>query len=201
MAFHSSKPERTVVHTGGQAEAVFGQRRLAAEVAAIHRPELADGDVALVDEDQGVVGQIFEQGGRRLAGLAAGEIARIVLDAGAAAGRLHHLEIEGGALFEALGLEIAAGAVQLLQAGGELGLDGLDGLVDGDARGGIVRIGVDADELALAMGLAGQRVELDHFLDLVAEEGDAPGGVVVVGREDLDRVAAHTGRRRGRNRR
>ena len=31
---------------------------------------------------------------RRLAGLAAGEIARIVLDAGAAAGRLHHLEVE-----------------------------------------------------------------------------------------------------------
>ena len=112
--------ERAVVHARGQAEAVFGERRLAAEVAAIHGAELADGDVALVDEDQRVVGEIFEQRRRRLAGLAAGEVARIVLDAGAGAGGFHHLEIEQGALLEALGLEEAAGAVELLQAGGEL---------------------------------------------------------------------------------
>ena len=111
----------------GQAEAVFGEGRLAAQVAAIHGAELADGDVALVDEDEGVVGEIFEQGRRRLAGFAAGEVARIVLDAGAGAGGFHHLEIEQGALLEALGFEEAAGAVELLQARGELGLDGLDG--------------------------------------------------------------------------
>ena len=79
-------------------------------------PICGDGDVALVDEDQGVVGEVFEQGRRRLAGLAAGEVARIVLDAGAGAGGLHHLEVEEGALLEALGLEQAAGAVELLQA-------------------------------------------------------------------------------------
>ena len=45
--------ERAVVHAGRQAEAVFGERRLAAEVAAIHGAELADGDVALVDEERG----------------------------------------------------------------------------------------------------------------------------------------------------
>ncbi len=60
--------QRPVVHAGGQAEAVFGQRRLAAEVAAEHAADLRDGDVALVDEDQRVVGHIFEQGRRRLAG-------------------------------------------------------------------------------------------------------------------------------------
>ena len=79
--------------------------------------------MALVDEDEGVVGEIFEQGRRRLAGLAAGEVARIVLDAGAGAGGFHHLEVEQGALLEALGFEEAAGAVELLQARGELLLD------------------------------------------------------------------------------
>ena len=73
--------QRAVVQAGGQAEAVFGQRRLAAEVAAVHAADLRHGDVALVGEDEGVVGQVFEQGRRRLAGLAAGEVARIVLDA------------------------------------------------------------------------------------------------------------------------
>ena len=71
--------------------------------------------MALVDEHQRVVGQIFEQGRRRLAGLAAGEIARIILDAGAGAGRLHHLQIEQRALLEPLRLEQAAGAVQLVE--------------------------------------------------------------------------------------
>ena len=97
--------ERPVVHAGRQAEAVFGERRLAAEVAAIHAADLRDGDVALVDEDQRVVGQVFEQRRRRLARLAAGQVARIVLDAGAGAGRLDHLEVERRALREPLRLE------------------------------------------------------------------------------------------------
>ena len=117
--------EGAIVHAAGQAEAVFGQGGLAAKIAAIHGAELADGDVALVDEDQGVIGEIFEQGRRRLAGAAAGEVARIVLDAGAGAGGFHHFQIEQGALFEALGFEEPAGAVELLQARGELGVDGL----------------------------------------------------------------------------
>ena len=78
------------------------------EVAAEHAADLRHGDVALVDEDQGVVRQVFEQGRRRLAGLAAGEIARIVLDAGAGAGGHHHLDVEHGALLEALRLQQAA---------------------------------------------------------------------------------------------
>ena len=108
--------QRPVVHAGGQAEAVFGQRRLAAEVAAEHAAELRDGDVALVGEDQRVVRHVFEQSRRRFARPAAGEIARIVLDAGAGAGGLHHFQIEDGALLEPLRFEQAAGGVELLEA-------------------------------------------------------------------------------------
>ncbi len=39
--------------------------------------------------------------------------------------------------------------------------------------------------------LAGQRVELDDLFDLVAEEGDAPGAVLIMRREDFETVAAH----------
>ena len=57
---------------------------LRAQSPRIHAAELRHGHVALVDDQQRVVGQVLEQGRRRLARLAAGQIARIVLDAGAA---------------------------------------------------------------------------------------------------------------------
>jgi hypothetical protein len=64
--------QRPVVDAGGQPEAVLGQGRLAAEVAAEHAAELGHGDVALVDDDQGLLGQVFDEGRRRFAGVAAG---------------------------------------------------------------------------------------------------------------------------------
>ena len=48
-------------------------------------------------------------------GLLPGQIARIVLDAGTAASRFHHFEIEQGALLEPLRLQQAAGAVELFE--------------------------------------------------------------------------------------
>src|SRR5690606_2270805 len=107
--------QRPVVHAGRQAEAVFGERRLAAEVAAIHAADLRDGDVRLVDEDEGVVGDVFEERRRRLARRAAGQVARIVLDAGAGAGRLQHLEVEAGALLQPLRLEQPAGTREFVE--------------------------------------------------------------------------------------
>ena len=123
------EPERAVVHAGGQAEAVLGERGLAPVVAAVHGADLRHGHVALVDEHQRVVGEVLEEGRRRLAGVAAGEVARIVLDAGAGAGGLHHLEVEDGALLQPLRLQQLAGGVQLVEALLQLGLDRLDRLL------------------------------------------------------------------------
>ena len=109
--------QRAVVDAGGQAEAVFGQRELAPVVAAVHAADLRHGHVALVDEQEGVVGEVFEEGRRRLAGPAAGEVAGIVLDAGAGAGGLDHLEVEGGALLQPLRLQQAPLSVQFSRAG------------------------------------------------------------------------------------
>ena len=53
--------QRAVVHAGGQAEAVLGQCEFAPVVAAIHPTDLRDGDVAFIGENDGIVGDEFEQ--------------------------------------------------------------------------------------------------------------------------------------------
>ena len=183
--------QRPIVHAGGQAEAIFGERRLAPIVALIHRADLRHGDMALVGEHQRVVGQIFEQGRRRLARPAPGQIARIILDAGAGAGRLEHFEIESGALLQPLRLEQAPAGVELIEADLQLLLDRLDRLQQRRARRHIMAVGVDFDEFEVLRLLAGQRIEFGDRFDLVAEEADAPGAVFIMGGEDFDRVAAH----------
>ncbi len=182
--------ERPVVDAGRQAEAVLGERRLAGVVAAEHAAQLRDGDVALVAEDQRVLGQVLEQGRRRLARLAPGEIARIVLDAGAAAGRRHHLDVEGGALLQPLRLEQLALRVELLEAELQVDLDLLDRLHQRRLRRDVVAVGIDGDLLERGALLAGQRIEFVDRLELVAEQREPPGAVLVMRREDLDRVAA-----------
>ena len=183
--------QRPVVHAGWQPEAVFGERRLAAEVAAEHAAELRHGDVALVGEDQRVVRHVFEQGGRRFAGLSAGEIARIVLDAGAASGRFHHFEIIECALLQPLRLQQPAGAVQFVEPLLQLDLDAGDRLQQRRPRRDVVRVRVHLHELQVVGLLAGERIELLDLVDLVAEQVDAPRAVLVVRREDVDGVAAH----------
>ena len=181
--------QRPVVEAGGQAEAVFGERGLAAEVAFVHATDLRHGDVAFVGEDEGVVGEVLEQRRRRLAGAAAGEVARIVFDARAGAGGLHHLDVEGAALFEALGFEQAAAGVELVETAFQLILDAGDGLQQGGARRDVMRVGVDLHELEVLRFLAGEGIELDDALDLVAEKADAPRAILVMGGEQLHRVA------------
>ena len=78
--------ERPVVERRGQAEAVLDQRLLARAVAVVHAAHLRDasgGSRRSIISD--VLGQVVEQRRRRLAGRAAGEVARVVLDAVAVA--------------------------------------------------------------------------------------------------------------------
>ncbi len=146
--------------------------------------------MAFVDEQQGIVGQVFEEGRRGLARIAPGEIARIVFDAGAGPRRLHHFQVEGRALLQALGLQQLAFGPELFQADLQLDLDALDGLVQGRPRRHIVAGGIDPD-LGQVLGLlAGQGVEFGDGLDLVAEHRQPPGAILIVGRKDFDDIAA-----------
>ena len=112
----------------GQAEAVVDEILLAAAIAEPHAVDLRNGGVAFVDEEQEVAREVVEERGRRLAGQAAGEVARVVLDAVAVAHGLDHFEIEAGALMDALGLDHAAFGFELGDPLVELGNDGVDGL-------------------------------------------------------------------------
>ena len=182
--------ERAVVHARGQAEAVFAERGFAREVAAIHAADLRNGDVAFVGEDEGVVGEIFEHGRRRLAGFAAGEVAAVILDAGAGAGGEHHLHVEVDALLEALGFEQFAVLAEVGEAVREFVFDGADGLFERHARRDVVRVGVDFHGRHGRGLAAGEGIELVDALDFVAEEGEAPAAVFQVRGPEFDGVAA-----------
>src|SRR5258706_425011 len=122
---------------------------------------------------------------------APGRMGRMVLGAGAGAGRLHHFQGEQGALRPPLRFQGAAGAVEFVEPLAQLELDAADRLQQRRARRHVVRIGVDLDEFQLGGLRPGERIELADRLDLVAEQVDAPGAVLVMRRENIDGVAAH----------
>ncbi len=147
--------------------------------------------MAFVGKHQRIIGDIFEQRRRRLAGTAAGEIARIVLDAGAASGRFHHFEVERGALLQPLRFQQAALVVELIQPHLQLALDRFDGLHQRRPGRHVVRVGVDLYEFEIVLLVAGEWIELFDIVDDIAEQIDPPGAVFIVRRENVDDVAAH----------
>src|SRR5690606_28780693 len=64
-----------VVHGGRQAKTELYQGRLARPVAPVHSTELPHGDMAFIDEHQGIGGQVIYQCGWRLAGRGARQMA------------------------------------------------------------------------------------------------------------------------------
>ena len=145
--------------------------------------------MGLVHEEDKVLREVIEQRHRRAAGGAAGDYAAVILDAGAVAELLYHLDVEVRALLYALGLEVlvlalekrhalVALAAYLLHRALELllGRDIVAGREDGDVR-------------QAADDLAGDGVYLAHAVYLVAEELDANGAVLVIRGPDLHSVA------------
>jgi hypothetical protein len=147
--------------------------------------------MAFVHEQQRIFGQIFEQCRRWFPGQAAGQEAAVVLDTGTASGGCDHLQIEVGALFQPLVFQKLALGLQFLQPLGELELDGLGRLLQRRPGRDIVAVGVDLHAFQVGDAVSCQRVELGDRLDLLAEEADPPGHVLIVGREDFQRVALH----------
>ena len=169
----------SVVLGCGEAEAVFDEVFLACLVAAVHSTDLWYGDVALVDDEQVVVGEEIEQAVGALAGLAAVEIARVVLDAGAMAQLAYHLDVIVYALVDALCLEGFAYAGEILDLLFQVLLYLAYCLLLGvlachEEVGGVYAV---IHEGALALHAFG--VEFLQGFDLVVPEGDAQDGVCV----------------------
>ena len=148
------------------------------------------GDVRLVDHHEVVVGEVVEERVGHLARAAAVEAARVVLDPRAHPDLAHHLEVVGGAHPQALRLEQLAVLLEPRQPLGELDLDPLDRGAHVVVVGDVVRRGEQHEPVELLDDLAGERVDRRDALDLVAEELDADGPLLVGG-EHLDGVAPH----------
>ncbi len=181
--------QRAVVQGRRQAEAEVDQDLLARAVVLVHADHLRDGHVTLVHDQQPVWWEVVEQRPGPGTSLAAREVTRVILDAGAEAQLAHHLDVEGGPLAQALGLQDHAPLLELLDAQLRLSFDVDQGLLELVGRRDVVRGGVDVELLPLGEELAGQRIELGDALHLVAEELHAHDEVVV-GRLQLQRVAA-----------
>ena len=183
--------ERAIVDAGRQAKTEFGEGRFAVEVAFEHAADLRHRHVGLVDDQQRVVRDVLEQGRRRFARAAPGQVARIVLDARTMPRGFEHLDVEHCTLFQPLGLQQLVIRLEPRETVFQFGFYLADRLLHGGARRDVMRIRIDGDLVELARAFAGQRVEFVNFLDLVAEERQPPGTVLVMGGENLHRIAAH----------
>ena len=107
---------------------------------------------------------------------------------------LHHLEIEARALLDPLRLDQLAVLVEEFQPLAQLDLDRLDRAQHGVARRHVMRRRIDGETRNLLPHAAGERIEQLHRLDLVVEQLHAHRHFGVLGRENVDRVAAHAKR-------
>src|ERR1035438_7684873 len=176
-------------------EPVLDQDIFAGPVARELPMELRHGHVALVDDEQPVVGEVVEQGVRRLSRGTPVKVTAVVLDPVAAAELGEHLEIVLGAHPQPLGFEQLARLVELAQALAELDLDRGDRLTRALVPRDIVSGGKDEQLLEISEQLARHDVETAQALDLVAEQLDAHR-VLLVGRVHLDRIGRASCRER-----
>ena len=144
----------------------------------------------LVDDEQEVLREVVEQTVRRAARSAAVDMSGVVLDAGAGADLPHHLDVVAGPHPQPLSLQHLLLPLQLPQPLPQLHLDAGDGPLHPRGTGDVVAGREQVDLLVLGHHLTGQRVQRAEFLDLVAEELD-PHGELLIHREHLEGVAAH----------
>ena len=182
--------QRSVVRGSRKSETIFNKDRLSRVVAAVHRPDLRDGDVALVDEGDEVLREVVDQAERPLARLATVQIAGVVLDAGAVPHLLDHLTVVLDTLLQALGLQPLANLVEVVHLLFEIVLDHAHGLDGAFPRGHEVR---GREDRSLIQGLdvrSGERIDQRKGINLIPEKLD-PHGFVRASEEDIDGVAAY----------
>ncbi|MNV44719.1 hypothetical protein D3C71_1364880 [compost metagenome] len=170
---------------------MLDQHGLPRLVAVVHRPDLRQRNMGLIDDDQHIVREIIHQRIWRCAALAEGQRSGIVLDAGAKADLIHHLDVVPGPLLQPLGFQQLSGSTQRCQPLLQLALDVLQRNTHCLFLRHEVRRREDGDMIALADQLAGQHVDLGDPLDLVAEQLYADGVLPLGSGENLNHIAAH----------
>ena len=183
--------ERAVVEGRGQAEAVLDERRLALAVAVVHPAHLRDRLVGLVHDDQGVLRQVVEERGRRLArlrgprgGASSSRCRGSGRSRAASRGRTSCAGRGAGPRGACPGVS-SRGFTSMSSASIVFTRVGEPRL-----RRDVVARGVDRHLGEPPRRLPGQRVEGADPLHLVPEQLDADAALLVGG-HDLDHVAPH----------
>ena len=183
--------EGAVIHGRRQPEAEAHQGFLARTVALVHGPQLGNGHVGLIRDQQGILRQIVEQGRRRLARGTAREQPGIVFHPVAVTQFLQHLDVETGALLQPLGFHQLVLLLELGQPLGELFLDDLDGLEHGLPGGHVMALGVNGNAPYPPDHLTGERVKDADGFHLVIEQFDANRLFFLFRRKNIDHITAH----------
>ena len=186
-----AEEQRPVVVGGGQAEAVLHQGILPGAVAVVHGAYLRDGDVALVNEADEILGEIVQQGIGRVPRLAAVKVAAVILDALAVADLTHHFDVIIGALGNALGLQQLALLFELGHPLLQVALDDGDVFLHVAVVGGVVGSGEYRRVLQGGQHMAADHLDFRNAVDLVPEEFHPQGVLVFPGGDDLHRIPPH----------
>ena len=123
--------KRPVIERRRQAKTVIDQIFLARAVTFVHAPHLANADVRLIDEHQGIRWQIVNQGWWRLTCLAPGKMSRVIFNPLAETDLIEHFQVKLGALLDTLRLDQFVIANEVIDALLQLLLDRLDGTQHG----------------------------------------------------------------------
>ena len=184
---------RAVVLGCREPEPVFDEVLLAGPVAAEHGVDLRQRHVALVHDQQVILREVVDQAEGARAGGASVEVARVVLDSGAVAQLLDHLEVVFDALLDALCLHHASGPLEVFDLLAQVEVDLLHGRVDALLGGDEEVRGVEREVVERVDALTRHGVYGVDGLDLVVEEHHAETLVAELpeGGHDIDRVAVH----------
>ena len=188
-ALKFGKCEGSVVDGCGQAEAILHKVLLASPIATKHSPHLRNGNMALIDHKQEVLGEIVEQAEGAFTLLPAVHIARVVLNTRAVAELLYHLHIVLHPLLNALSLNRSPSLLELLDAGAEVELYLSDSTLCTLLGGNKEVCGEDMHLRSALQASTRSGVDAPHSLHLIAKHRHPPSIALRVGGHNIYRVA------------
>ena len=182
--------EGPVVGGTGETEAVLNQHLLAALVAVVHGLQLGAGDMAFIHHQQPVLGEVINQTFRRRSSRAAGQMAGIIFDTVAIAHLFQHLQVIGGALFEALGLQQTALFVEEIEALTQFAANGLDSFIQAIFRGNEVLGWVDINAFQTLKNFTAGGIDITNRLDIIAKQLNS-NQTILIGRTNLQHITTN----------
>ena len=184
------KIHRPVVQRAGQAETVIYQHRLARAIALVHATNLRDCHVRFIQHEQIIVREEIKQRCRPRTRRPAGNVARIVFDAGAETHFLHHFQIVFRPHLNALRLQQPAVPLEPPDALAQFLADGEDGAFHFVAGGHELFRRENHVRLERFQLVAGKRLEARQLFDVIAEKLHAQT-VLATGGPDFHGIAAY----------